>query len=146
MKLSIGNDHRGYNLKKKIIKYLEENNLEYVDFGSDSENSADYPDYGFKVAKSVSSGESEIGILVCGSGIGMSMVANKVKGIRAALCYTKEHGRLAKEHNNANILILSEETTPETTVEIIEAWLNTKFNSDERYRRRVRKIHDLTGL
>ena len=146
MKLSIGNDHRGYNLKKKIIKYLEENNLEYVDFGSDSENSADYPDYGFKVAKSVSSGESEIGILVCGSGIGMSMVANKVKGIRAALCYTKEHGRLAKEHNNANILILSEETTPETIVEIIDAWLNTEFNSDERHRRRVRKIHDLTGL
>ena len=146
MKISVGNDHRGYKLKKEIINYLEKKNIEYEDLGADSEDSSDYPDYGYKVAKSVSEGDSELGILICGSGIGMSIVANKVKGIRAGLCYTKEQSRLAKAHNDANILILKEGLAANTAFEMIDVWLNTEFESSGRHEIRIKKIHELTGL
>ena len=146
MKISVGSDHRGYKLKKEILKYLEKRNIDYKDFGAYSEESSDYPDYGYKVATSVSKNDSDFGILVCGSGIGMSIVANKVKGIRAGLCYTKKHGKLAKAHNNANVIVLEENTSPETAFEIIDVWLNTEFESGGRHEKRVKKIHDLTGL
>ena len=94
----------------------------------------------------MSDGDSEFGILVCGTGIGMSIVANKVKGIRAGMCCTKKHSKLAKSHNNANIIVLEENTSPETAYEIIDIWLNTKFESGGRHEKRVKKIHDLTGL
>ena len=147
MTLSIGNDHRGCKLKKIILDYLNKENIEYKDFGSDSEESSDYPDYGFKVARSVSDGETDFGILVCSNGIGMSIVANKVKGIRAALCITPELAKAARAHNNANVLVLSgENTNTETTLKIIDEWISTKFEKGGRHERRVNKIHQLTRM
>lgn len=145
MKIAIGNDHRAYKLKKRIVEYLKEKGIEYWDAGCNSEDSCDYPDLGFEVAKAVSSGEADYGIVLCSNGIGMSMVANKLKGIRAALCYTPDHGRQSKAHNNANVLVLGDDTS-DKTIEILEAWLNTEFEKGGRHERRVNKIHQLTGM
>ena len=146
MVISIGNDHRGYKLKQGILKYFDRKNIRYKDFGANSNESSDYPDYGYMVAKSVSTGDTDLGILICSNGIGMSIVANKVKGIRAAFCNTPELSRIVKAHNNVNILVLGEQVSPETTFEIIDAWLNTEFETGGRHERRVKKIHQLTGL
>ena len=146
MVISIGNDHRGYKLKQGILKYFDRKNIRYKDVGANSNESSDYPDYGYMVAKSVSTGDTDLGILICSNGIGMSIVANKVKGIRAAFCNTTELSRIVKAHNNVNILVLGEQVSPETTFEIIDAWLNTEFETGGRHERRVKKIHQLTGL
>lgn len=146
MVISIGNDHRGYKLKQGILKYFNRKNIRYKDVGANSNESSDYPDYGYMVAKSVSTGDTDLGILICSNGIGMSIVANKVKGIRAAFCNTTELSRIVKAHNNVNILVLGEQVSPETNFEIIDAWLNTEFETGGRHERRVKKIHQLTGL
>ncbi len=146
MVIAIGNDHRGYELKKNLLKYFDEKNIKYKDMGSFSEKSVDYPDFGYMVAKSVSLGEADLGILICSNGIGMSIVANKVKGIRAALTYTPELGKIAKTHNNANVLVLGELLSYETAIKIIDGWLNAEFETGGRHERRVKKIHELTGL
>ena len=146
MIISIGNDHRGYNLKGEILEYFDRKNIKYKDFGSDTNEPSDYPDYGYIVAKSVSTGDTELGILICSNGIGMSIVANKVKGIRAALCTTPELGHTAKAHNNANILVLGERIPPETAFKIIDSWLNAEFETGGRHERRIKKILQLTGL
>ena len=146
MVISIGNDHRGYKLKQGILKYFDRKNIRYKDVGANSNESSDYPDYGYMVAKSVSTGDTDLGILICSNGIGMSIVANKVKGIRAAFCNTTELSRIVKAHNDVNILVLGEQVSPETTFEIIDAWLNTEFETGGRHERRVKKMHQLTGL
>ena len=146
MVISIGNDHRGYELKQGILKYFDRKNIKYKDFGANSDESSDYPDYGYMVAESVSTGDTDLGILICSNGVGMSIVANKVKGIRAACCNTPELSRTVKAHNNANIIVLGEQMSPETAFEIIDAWLNTEFETGGRHERRVKKIHQLTGL
>ena len=138
MKIVIGSDHAGFELKENIKKYLTSYDL--VDYGTDSTKSIDYPDFGFKVAEAVGNGDFEKGILICGSGIGMSIVANKVNGVRAALCQTKEFAELSRRHNNANVLVLSGRfISYHLALEIIDVWLNTKFENG-RHQNRLDKI------
>lgn len=138
--IAIGSDHAGYFLKKSIIKYLQDNGLDFMDFGPDSDDSVDYPDYAEKTAVAVASGQCDKGILVCGSGIGMSIAANKVNGIRAALCTTGLHARLARQHNNANILAVGSRTTGRDLVlDIVNEFLITDYLGG-RHERRVEKM------
>ncbi len=138
-KIAIGSDHAGFPLKEAVRKGLSDE-YEMIDYGTDSEQSIDYPDYGFKVAKAVAKGECEVGILVCGSGIGMSIVANKVEGIRAALCQTKEFAELSRRHNNANVLVMPGRFIADSyAIEIARTWLNTGFEGD-RHQKRIDKI------
>jgi ribose 5-phosphate isomerase B len=128
MKLAIGCDHGGYNLKEKLKKYLQEKNIEVVDCGTNSTERVDYPDYAEKVGKIVAAGEVDRGILVCGTGIGMSIAANKVKGIRAAVCGDCYSAQKAREHNDANILCLGERVVGFGLAEqILDTYLNNEF-------------------
>ena len=143
MKIAIASDHAGFELKEKIKKLLEELEYEYEDFGTDSEESVDYPDYALKVAEAVAKKECDMGILICGSGIGMCMSANKVPGVRAALCSTVEMARLSREHNDANVLTMGARLIDEATAkEIVKVWLKTEFLG-ERHLRRVNKMKDI---
>jgi ribose 5-phosphate isomerase B len=140
MKIAIGSDHGGYNLKEYIKKHLSEKGIETVDFGTTSTSSCDYPDYAFKVAQAVADGEYEKGILLCGTGLGVSMAANKVKGIRAALCTETFSARMSREHNNANILCMGERVVGiGLAVEIVNAWLMAEFTGG-RHAERLGKI------
>ena len=141
MKIAIGNDHRGYALKKKIVKWLGEHGHDVNDFGAHSEESADYPDFAHAVAGAIANGEVDRGILICGTGIGMCMTANKLKGIRAALCYKSEYAVLARQHNDANILCLGELNGDEHNLEVLRAFINTAFEGG-RHQCRVDKIAD----
>ena len=144
--IALGADHAGYELKEKIKSLLQSMRLEYQDFGTNSGESTDYPDYAHSVAEAVSSGKAEYGILVCGTGIGMSIVANKHAGVRASNVETIEAARLARQHNDANVLALGARLTSwEKAKEIIEMFLLTKFEGG-RHERRVKKIHTLTNL
>lgn len=141
MKIALGSDHGGYQLKENLKECLMELNVEYVDFGCENEKSVDYPDIGFKVAIEVKSGKYDRGILICGTGIGMSVVANKVRGIRAALCHNEFTARCAREHNDANILVLGGKVIGSGLAkEIVKVWLNTKFSQEERHINRLTKI------
>lgn len=140
MKIALGSDHGGYNLKNEIISYLKENGYETKDFGTYSTESCDYPDYALKVAEAVANKEFEFGILVCGTGIGISISANKVPGIRAALCSDTFSAHATREHNNANILALGERVVgPGLAIDIVKTFLNSKFEGD-RHQRRIDKI------
>ncbi|OPZ92715.1 MAG: Ribose-5-phosphate isomerase B [Firmicutes bacterium ADurb.Bin419] len=140
MKIAIGNDHAGYNLKGEIVKFLEKNNYEVVDFGTCDSQSVDYPDYGLSVAEAVKNGECEKGIIICGTGIGISISANKVPGIRAALCTNSFMARMSREHNNANILALGERIVGlDLALDIVDTWLKADFLGD-RHQKRVCKI------
>ena len=140
-RVALGSDHGGFELKQEIIKYLEEKNIEYKDYGCYSTESTDYPIYAKKVAHGILDGECELGILVCGTGIGISITANKIKGIRAAVCtdcFTAEATRL---HNDANILALGGRVVgPGLAVKIVDTFLNTPFSGDERHIRRIAQI------
>ena len=143
MKIAIGSDHRGFNLKEKIKKHLSENGIEVTDFGTHSEEPSDYPDVAKVLAESVGKGEVERGILICKSGIGMSIVANKVKGVRAALCRDVEDAEMSRRHNDANLLTLGAgRTKPRNAFEIISTWLKTPFEGG-RHERRVKKIEEM---
>lgn len=138
MKIAIASDHAGFELKEKIKKALTE--YDFIDFGTDSTASMDYPDTGLKAAQAVSCRECDRGILICGSGIGMSIVANKVAGIRAALCQTKQMAQLSRLHNDANILVLSGRFISEYLAkDIIDIWFKTKFEGG-RHQKRLEKI------
>lgn len=138
MKIALASDHAGYKLKEAIKEYLTEHEL--IDFGTHSTESMDYPDTGFKVAEAVAKGECEKGILICGSGLGMCIVANKVKGIRAALCNSVELARLSRQHNDANILVLQGRfISKKQAGDIIKIWFSTEFDGG-RHRRRIDKI------
>lgn len=142
MKIAVGSDHRGYALKERIAALLEDLGHETVDLGTGSAESVDYPDFAFPVAEKVASGEVERGILVCGSGIGMSIAANKVKGVRAALCRTVDDARMTRKHNDSNVLTLSEKSIEYPEIdELIEVWLDTEYEG-ERHQRRLDKITD----
>ncbi len=142
--IAIGCDHGGYELKKFLIKHLEEKGIEYKDFGCDNTDSCDYPEYGHAVAKSVASGECEKGIVICSTGIGISIAANKVKGIRAALCTNSLMARLTREHNDANVLALGAYIVgPQLAVDIMDTFLSTDFSNGERHVRRVGKIENV---
>lgn len=139
--IAIGCDHGGYALKREIMAHLEERGLEYKDYGCYSEESVDYPIYGKAVANAVASGECENGIIICGTGIGISITANKVKGIRAALCGDCFSAQATREHNNANILALGARVTgPGLAIKIVDTFLDTPFSNDERHVRRIQMI------
>jgi len=139
-KVGIGSDHAGFEAKEEIKKYLTEEGIEFEDFGTFSKDSCDYPDYARKVAESVSKGECERGILCCGSGVGVSIVANKVRGIRAALVHDVEAAKLSRQHNDSNVICFAGRTTPVPTIrEMLDAWLATEFEGG-RHKTRVDKI------
>ena len=128
--IAIGSDGAGYNLKSAIIKHLEERGIEYKDFGTDSTASVDYPIYSKKVAEAVASGECERGIVCCGTGIGVSIVANKVKGIRCALCGDCFSAEATRQHNDANMLALGERVTGiGLALKIVDTFLDTEFSN-----------------
>lgn len=138
--IGIGSDHAGYELKEFIKKVLDELKVKYIDYGVNSSERADYPDYGERVAKNVAFKKINRGILICGSGLGMSIVANKIPGIRATLCYNLYTAEMARKHNDSNVLVLGGKTTkPELAKEILKVWLDTKFEGG-RHQERLDKI------
>lgn len=140
MKIAIGNDHAGFRLKEKLLEHLAQKGFEVLDFGTHSEESVDYPDFAHPVAEAVEKGKVDFGILMCGSGNGISMTANKYPGIRAALCWNEEIARLARMHNNANILALPARFLKDEEAEkITDVFLDEKFEGG-RHERRIEKI------
>jgi len=138
MKIALGCDHGGLELKQQIVAYLENEGMEFQDFGCNDNKSCDYPEYAKLVANSVVNGDFELGILVCGTGIGMSIAANKVKGVRAALCGDCFSAEATREHNNANILCLGARVIGEgLALKIVDIFLKTDFSNDERHIRRI---------
>jgi len=144
MRIAIGCDHRGLELKQFIIKLITDAGHSYEDFGSYTADSVDYPDIAQKVAEAVARRDFERGILICNTGIGMSIAANKVKGIRAALCHDAFSARRARQHNDANILCLAGEKEPDAVREILEAFLSTNFEGG-RHQHRLDKIKAMEG-
>lgn len=143
MKVALGCDHGGYHLKNDIIKHLESKNIEVEDFGTYSTDSCDYPDYALKVAEEVASKNYDFGILICGTGIGISIAANKVPGIRAALCSDTFSAHATREHNDANILALGARVVgPGLALDIVDTFLNAKFEGD-RHINRINKISQI---
>ncbi len=141
--IAIGSDHGGFELKEEIKEFLVKSGWEIKDFGILEKNSVDYPDIAKPVCESVLSGECDRGILLCGTGIGISIAANKIKGIRAALCSDCYSARMAKEHNNANIVVLGGRVTgPDLAKEIVEEWLKSEFQGG-RHQNRIDKISSL---
>lgn len=141
--IAIGCDHGGFELKQEVMEYLKENNLEYEDFGTYTTASTDYPVYAKKVAEAVVSGKADKGILICGTGIGISITANKIKGIRAALCGDCFSAQATREHNDANILCMGARVVGAgLALKIVETFLNTEFSNDERHINRIRQIED----
>ncbi len=146
MKIAIGSDHAGYLLKETIKKFLGEKEIEFTDYGTFKMDSVDYPEYSYKVGQSVASGDCDLGILICGTGIGMCITANKIKGIRAALAYNVETAQLSRLHNDSNVLCLGGRMlTEEDALEIVDAWFNTTFEGG-RHQSRLNLISQLTGL
>ena len=140
LKIAIGADHAGYELKTKVVGWLEQKVQILKDLGTDSEESVDYPDFAHAVSGEVEKGNYDLGILICGSGIGVDMTANKHQGIRSALCWKKEISKLAKSHNNANVICLPGRfITFDEAKEILDTFFNTKFEGG-RHDRRISKI------
>lgn len=140
--IAIGSDHGGFELKQKILEKLRDS-YEFQDYGTYSSESVDYPEIAYKVAKKVADGENECGILICRTGVGMSIVANKVKGIRCALCYNEEVGKLCKEHNNANIIALpADMISLDEAINIINIWMKAKC-TEERHKKRIDMIEKI---
>ncbi len=143
MKIAIGCDHAGFELKKDILDLLKSLSVQHIDCGTDSAESVDYPDFGEKVSRHVSSGDAERGILICGTGLGMSMVANKFPKIRAALCSDMLTAKMSRLHTDANVLVLGARIIgKEMAKEIVKVWLQTPFEGD-RHKRRISKIEAL---
>lgn len=141
--VALGSDRAGYGLKQEVIKYLEENNIPYKDYGCYDEAVCDYPVYAKAVAKAIVEGECDRGILICGTGIGISIAANKVKGIRAALCHDTFSAQATREHNDANILAMGARVIgPGLAVKIVDTFLHTDFSGEERHVKRIQMIED----
>ncbi len=141
--IALGCDHGGYELMQEVIAYLKEKGLEYKNFGCNSTESVDYPVYAKQVAKAVQSGECDKGILICGTGIGISITANRFKGIRAALCGDCFSAEATRQHNDANILAMGGRVTgPGLAVKIVDTFLNTEFSNGERHVNRIRGIDE----
>ena len=141
--IALGSDHGGYALKMQIIKHLEERGLEYKDFGTYSEASCDYPVFGKAAARAVASGECDRGIIVCGTGIGISISANKIRGIRCALCGDCFSAAATREHNDANMLALGARVVgPGLALKIVDTFLDTPFSNDQRHIRRINMLEE----
>lgn len=145
MKIVFGADHRGFRLKSDLIRFVKELGHDILDMGTFSEESVDYPDFALKAAREVISKRADLGVLICRTGIGMSISANKINGIRAALCYSEEVAKLCRQDNDANVLCLGEDLGDlETIKRIFKTWLETGFTG-ERHQRRLDKIRKLEG-
>ena len=141
--IALGSDHGGYGLKLEIIGYLEEKGIEYKDYGCYDESPCDYPVFGKKAAQAVVSGECEKGILICGTGIGISIAANKIKGVRAALCHDVFSAKATREHNDANMLAMGARVVgPGLALMIVETFLNTEFSNAERHQKRIDMLEE----
>lgn len=141
--IALGCDQAGYDLKQEVIKYLEDKKIPYKDYGCYSTDSVDYPIYARKVGKAIQDGECEKGILICGTGIGISIAANKMKGIRAALCTDCFCAEATRQHNDANILAMGGRVVgPGLAVKIVDTFLNTEFSHAERHQRRIDMIEE----
>lgn len=141
--IAIGCDHGGYDLKHEIMKYLDEQNVSYVDVGPFSKDTTDYPIYAKLVCEEITKGNCDKGIVICGTGIGISITANKVKGIRCALCGDCFSAQATREHNDANVLALGARVTgPGLAIKIVDTFINTPFSNDERHIRRIAQIED----
>ncbi|MBW2638148.1 MAG: ribose 5-phosphate isomerase B [Deltaproteobacteria bacterium] len=146
MKIAIGSDHAGFTLKEGVKKFLSQGDLEIEDMGTHSADSVDYPDFGMEVARRVSSEKAAKGILVCGSGVGMSIVANRFPGVRAALSLDRETAIMSRKHNDSNILVLAGRRSDiETAESIVAAWLETEFEGG-RHQKRLDKIDDMESV
>jgi len=143
MKIAIGSDHAGFKLKEEIKKYLDKEKIAYKDYGTASEESVDYPDFAFAVAKDVAAGKFDRGILICGSGVGMTIAANKVRGVRAVNAYDEYTAKQSREHGDCNVLCLAgRKLKIQPALKIVEVWLKTSFSNEERHLRRIRKIEE----
>ncbi|MCP4376843.1 MAG: ribose 5-phosphate isomerase B [bacterium] len=141
MKIAVAADHRGHAVKEKIVVLLNERNHEVIDMGTNSSKSCDYPDVAFPAARAVADQNANFAVLVCGSGIGMSICANKVPGVRAALCHDELTAQMSRRHNNANVLCLASDVLGEELIRrIVTSWIDTEFDGGGRHERRVRKI------
>lgn len=139
--IAIGSDHGGYDLKEVVAAHLKEQGIAYKDFGCPEKSSCDYPIYGRAVAEAVASGECEKGIVICTTGIGISITANKVKGVRCALCTDTLSAQLTRQHNDANVLAMGGGIVgPNLAIDIVDTFLNTEFSEEDRHRRRVGMI------
>jgi len=144
MKIAIGSDHGGYDLKELVKKHLNEKGYEVKDYGCNDKSSCDYPDFGYPVAKAVADGEVEKGIVICTTGIGISITANKVKGVRAALCADCTSARLTREHNDANVLAMGAGIVGNNlALDMVDIFLSTPFSGEEKHARRINKIKEL---
>ncbi|MGN0574305.1 MAG: ribose 5-phosphate isomerase B [Acutalibacteraceae bacterium] len=142
--IALGCDHAGFELKQFIIKHLEERGIEYKDYGTYSTDSVDYAVYAEKAARAVAGGECTLGLLFCGTGVGISMAANKVRGIRAACCSDMFSAEMTRRHNDANILCLGGRVvSPEKAVELVDVFLDTPFSGEDRHARRIAQITEL---
>ena len=141
MKIAIGSDHRGFKLKGKLIKYLNKKGYEVLDLGTDNPDSADYPDFGIKVGEAVRDKEADLGIVICGTGIGISIACNKVKGIRCAKVNTRREAKLTRIHNNANVIALNERMFLFEAKDIVDAFLKTEYKPVEKFERRIEKMY-----
>ncbi len=145
MKIAIANDHRGIELKSRVVAYLEQQGHEVSNMGTDSQDSVDYPDYAAKVCEQVGGGETDRGILICGSGIGMNIAANKHKNVRSVRAQDLGDAEWSRKHNNANVLCLSADRIGEGSVDsLVELWLTTEFEGG-RHARRIDKLGDIDG-
>jgi ribose 5-phosphate isomerase B len=145
MKIAVGSDHAGFELKESMKEFLKESGYEYHDFGAkDFDPQDDYPEYGRMVAEAVASGKYDRGIVVCGTGMGIAISANKVPGIRAAACYDTEMAQISREHNDANVLALGGRVvTKKLASDIVSVWLETPFSGEERHIRRINMIRKI---
>lgn len=139
MKIGFASDHRGFKLKESLIDYFKDS-YETVDYGTNSEDSTDYPDYAFKLGEAVVGKEVDFGVAICGSGIGISIACNKVKGIRCAKVVNEEEAKYTRIDNNSNIVAFGEKTTLEDAIEIVKTFINTPFSNLEKHNRRIEKI------
>ncbi len=141
MKIALASDHRGYNLKQELIKTLK-NNYEILDLGTNSTESVDFPKYGILLGETIRDKKADLGIAICGTGIGISIAANKVKNVMCAKIDSINDAKLAKEHNNANVLALRGDLNKEEAIKMIETFLSSKHLQDEKYQRRIKEIKD----
>ena len=142
MKIGFASDHRGYKLKKELINELKKENYEIIDYGTDSEESTDYPDYAFKLGENVAKKNVDFGVAVCGSGIGISIACNKVKGIRCAKVSNKEEAEVTRIDNDSNIVAFGEKTSFDEAVAIVKTFINTESSDLEKHKRRINKIKE----
>lgn len=142
MKIGFASDHRGYKLKKELINELKKENYEIIDYGTDSEESTDYPDYAFKLGENVVNKNVDFGVAICGSGIGISIACNKVKGIRCAKVSNKEEAEVTRIDNDSNIVAFGEKTSFDEAIAIVKTFINTESSDLEKHKRRINKIKE----